>query len=260
MIPVFATYISNGIKLAEVEKKSDYPLLLKKRNSLVFEHAPDQRFFVYSFGAFVFTGTDQKIANKIIRKFNKAFLRPIDKEFTEEYGYEVTAEDKDVVEFEAVKMKSINLDKLSLLADILAQSVAIDYFDYLTDEIIYKFDRVNAQLERRGKLLTSGKLLNKTIGAANAILQASITRMALLDKPELVWEEAGLEVFYFGLRKMFELDDRFRIIEFKTQYIRDTSEMSLTMLTNRRMLILETAIVFLFVADLALFVFEILTR
>lgn len=260
MIPILATYVSNGIKLAEVEKKSEFSLLLKKRNSLIFEHAPDQRFFVYSFGAFVFTGTDQKTASKIIKKFSKAFLRSVDKEFIEEYGYEVTANDKDTVEFEVAKVKSINLDKLSLLADVLAQSVAIDYFDYLTDEIMYKFDRVNTDLEQRGKLLTSGKILNKTIGAANAILQASITRMALLDKPELVWEEAELEVFYLSLRKMFELDDRFHIIEFKTQYIRDTSELSLTMLTNRRMLILEAAIVFLFVIDLMLFVFEILTR
>lgn len=260
MIPLHATYVSNGIKLPEIEKKSEFPLLLKKRNRLIFESAPDQRFFVYSFGAFVFTGTDPKTAAKIIKKFGRALERPTDKEFTEEYGYEVIANDKDVVEFDVASVKSINLDKLSLLADVLAQSVAIDYFDYLTDEIIYKFEQVNIALERRGKLLTSGKLLNKTIGTANTILQSSITRMALLDKPELVWEEAELESFYLSLRKMFELDDRFRIIEFKTQYIRDTSELSLTMLTNHRMLILEAAIVFLFVVDLALFVFEILTK
>jgi uncharacterized Rmd1/YagE family protein len=260
MIPVFATYVANGIKLAELEKRSEYPLLLKKRNSLVFEYAADQRFFVYSFGAFVFSGIDAKTANKIVRKFVKALENPIEKEFIEEYGYEVAEIEKDSVEFDSARLKSINPDKLSLLAEVLAQSVAIDYFDYLTDEIVSKFDQVNSGLEKRGRLLISTRSLGKTIGAANTILQSSITRMALLDKPELVWEEAELESFYASLRKMFELDDRFRIIEFKVDYIRNTSEIALSMLSDRRMLLLETIIVLLFVVDLILFAFELLIK
>lgn len=260
MTPVFATYVSNGIKLAEVEKRSEYNLVSKKRNSLAYEHAPEQHFFAYSFGAFVFSGIEAKTANKIVRKFSKAFENPTEKEFTEEFGYEITeAAEKDSIDFDLAKVKSMSLDKLSLVADVLAQSVAIDYFDYLTDEIVAKFDRINFDLERRGRLNISTRALIRMIGASNAILQSSITRMAVLDKPELVWEEVELESLYLSLRKMFELDDRFKNIEFKLDYIRKTSELALTMMSDRRMIILETMIVILFVVDLLLFGYEILT-
>jgi uncharacterized Rmd1/YagE family protein len=59
---------------------------------------------------------------------------------------------------------------------------------------------------------------------------------------------------------MFELDDRFKIIEFKVEYLKNTSEMALTMVTDRRMLLLEAAIVLLFVVDLVLLAFEIITK
>ncbi len=260
MTNIFATYVSNGIKLIEIEKRSEYPVVLKKRISLLFEYAVGQHFFVYSFGAFVFSNIDQKTANKIIRKFGKALEVPIEKEFIEEYGYESVGVEKDAVEFDFVKVTTMSTDRLSLIADVLAQSVAIDYFDSLTDEISSRFDRINLELEKKGLLSITTRSLGKTIGTANTILQSIITRMALLDKPELIWEEAGLEAFYVSLRKMFELDDRFRIIEVKVDYIRNTSELALNMISNRKMIFLETMIVIFFVVDLLLIGIEIFVK
>lgn len=260
MTPIFATYISNGIKLAEVEKRSEFKLLSKKRNSLTYEYGPDQYFLVYSFGVFVFSNIDQKAGNKITRKFGKALESPVEKEIVEEYEYEIADTEKDSVEFNQARVKTMDLDKLTLITDTLAQSVAIDHFDYLTDDIVAKFDTVNTQLEKRGRLHLRARPLIKMIGTANAILQSSIARMALLDKPELVWEDAALEAFYSSLRKMYELDDRFKIVEVKVQYIRDTSQMAVDLLQDRRANILEVTIVVLLVVEVALFVYELFVK
>ncbi len=250
--PIYAIYAARGIKLAEAEKRMEQTPASRKRNLLVYELAKDQFVFIYSFGAVVFANVDLKNAYKLLRKIHKALTEPLEDDLMEEYAWtdkEVTA---DEVGFNVLKIKEVTPDKLSLAAYVLAQSVAIDYFDSLAESIVSTFEKLNIELEHKGSLRTSTRKILKMVGGGNSILQSTIARLSLLDKPDIVWEHADLESLYQNMRAMFELDDRFKNIEYKIQYIQNSSEIVLSLLRDRRSQALELVVIFLIILEIFL--------
>lgn len=254
---IYAIYAARGIKLAEAEKRMEQPAASRKRNLLVYELGRDQYVFIYSFGAVVFTDTDLKNAYKILRKIHKAMTDPLEDDLMEEYAWTTEGIVADEVGFNGLKLKEVTFDKLALTAYVLAQSVAIDHFDALAESIVSSFDKINNELEQKGSLRIGTKKVLKIVGTGNSIRQMIISRLALLDKPEIVWEQAELENLYQNLRTMFELNDRFKNIEYKIQYLQNSSEIVLSLLRDRRAQALELIIIFLIAFEILLFLPDI---
>jgi uncharacterized Rmd1/YagE family protein len=91
-------------------------------------------------------------------------------------------------------------------------------------------------------------------------LQSIITRLSLLDQPDVVWDKQELEALYKSLRSFYALDDRFRNIEFKIDYIGNNSETILTLLQHRRDVALELVVIVLIVIEVVLFVGEMMMK
>jgi len=258
--PISSIYVAHKIRLDEAEKLAEeYILVAKKRNLLQYEIATNQHLFIYSFGVFVFVGIDARFYKKIIKKFSRSFVEPTIREITEDYAIEDGAE-KDSVEATSVKLKTFSAERISLIAEVLAQSAAIEYFDFKTDEIVGSFEKVNSELERRGQLRIKTKEIVKLIGAAHSILQSLITRLSLLDQPDIVWDNAELEGLYKNLRSFYELDARFKNIGFKINYIKDTSETIAELLQHRRSVGLEWIVIILILIEVILFVGEMIIK
>jgi uncharacterized Rmd1/YagE family protein len=230
-------------------------LVAKRRNLLQYEIATNQHLFVYSFGVFVFVGIDSRFYKKIVKKFSHAMVEPSVREITEDYAIEDGAE-KDSVESASVKIKTFSSERISLIAEVLAQSAAIEYFDLKTDEIVASFEKINSELEKNGKLKIRTKEIVKIIGAAHSILQSLITRLSLLDQPDIVWDNAELESLYKNMRSFYELDNRFKNIGFKVDYTKDTSETIVELLQHRRSVNLEVVVIILIAIEIVIFLPE----
>ena len=89
------------------------------------------------------------------------------------------------------------------------------------------------------------------------ILQQILSRLSLLDKPDITWDSPELETLFGHMRKMYELDDRFRAVEFKLDSIQDNSKALLSILQTRRSERLEIVIVALILIEVVLFVYEL---
>ncbi len=258
--PISSIYAAHKIRLDEAEKLAEeYILVAKRRNLLQYEIAANQHLFIYSFGVFVFVGIDSRFYKKIVKKFSHSFIEPTVREITEDYAIEDGAE-KDSVEPAVVKIKTFSAERISLIAEVLAQSAAIEYFDFKTDEIVASFEKINLDLEKRGRLRIKTKAIVKIIGAGHSILQSLITRLSLLDQPDIVWDNAELESLYKNLRSFYELDNRFKNIGFKVDYIKNTSETIVSLLQHRHSAGLEWIVIILIAIEIVIFLGEWLVK
>ena len=240
--------------MEKILKKPPYPIAEKERNLLVLQPGGESFIFLYSFGAVVFFNVQKE--KTVASNFKKFVHAPIQKWIREEYSV-VIGTPLDEVTFEDVKIKTFSLDKLILAATVLAQSVATEHIENLIDVVLNQFEHINLNLERESKLRVRGKDLIKILGTTNLILQQILSRLALLDKPDITWESQELETIFGHLRKMYELDDRFRSIEFKLDSVQDNSKTLLSILETRRSERLEVTIVVLIVIEVILFVYEV---
>ncbi|PIR90247.1 hypothetical protein COS93_00665 [bacterium (Candidatus Gribaldobacteria) CG07_land_8_20_14_0_80_33_18] len=260
-----AYYLARGINLNKIEKKRGgiWRLQTKTRTCLVFEVEPERPIFLYFFGVVIFINLEKKTERKIIKSIEKFLINPVPENEIPSEEYKVVEDEnliKDTVEFEQVKIKKFDLNRREIIANILAQSVAIDYFENLIDQISLKFEEINSVLEKRGNLKIKGRQVIKLIGFNNTILSFILSKLSLLDKPDILWEREDLESLFKNLRSMFELDDRFKNLEIKINFIQENSKLMLQTLNNRRAEMLELTIIVLILIEVILFIYEIFLK
>lgn len=246
--------IGREFDLARILKKPPYPIAEKERNLVVLQPAGEAYLFVYSFGVLVFFNVEGEKA--MAKSFRKFVSSPIAKWPREDYTVVVGSE-TDAVAYDEVTIREFSLDKLIIIATVLAQSVALEHSEGAVDTVLHRFERINLDLERESKLRVRGKDLIKTLATTNLILQQILSRLSLLDKPDITWDVQELGVLFGHLRKMYELDDRFKAVEFKLDSIQDNSKALLSILEARRSERLEITIVILIVIEVLLFIYEL---
>ena len=69
----------------------------------------------------------------------------------------------------------------------------------------------------------------------------------LLDKPDEAWDDPGMDRIYDELRAEFDLVDRYQALELKLRSVQEALELVLDVARDRRLVLLEAAIVLLIV-------------
>lgn len=253
-----AYYVGNELKIAEIDKKNELQPVVRKRDFLLYELASETYVFAYTFGVWVFIGYDPKLEKAYIKKYARFIADPQEKQLVEEYG--ITVDDsleKDSVDYDRVRLRSLDLEKVMLLSEVLAQSVAMDHFDTLVDEMSRRLEKVNSSLSTRGLLLARTKGIAQIIATNNLILQLILSRLSILDAPDVVWEKEEYDRLYGSMRTMFDLDDRFKTIEAKLRFVQSNSEFFLDFLQARRSERLELAILAVIIFETFLVLLEL---
>lgn len=248
-------YLAPELVIQKVKETLKYKLLQEKRERLLYETAPKKYIFVYSFGAIVFYDADENTQNDVIKAIKGLRMGNAHDEIFDEYL--VIESLKNSVEFNQIRLKSIDLDKLKIIALILAQSAALESYEMQVDRIIDSFSALNKQLKEKGKLRVSDKQLMKIIGTNSSIIEVIVSKLALLEKPASTWENEETEMLFNRLHYMFEIDERFKHIEYKLDFIENNSELMLDITTNRRAAMLELIIIILIVLELVIWFYEL---
>lgn len=255
---ISAYTLGRSIDLAGILKHSLFNLLYRERNLLVFNLAHGAHIFVFSFGSAAFFNIDEKDEKKYLKILKKFVQLPFEKYFDEEFSIEVNSEMAEGVTSETMTIKSLTLEKLIIAATILVQSTAIEHISHMVDDLLIYYERINQDLELKGRLTVSNRELLKTLGLSGNLLQQILSRLSLLDKPDITWESAELESLFSQMNSMFDLGDRFKAIEYKLDFIENNSKTLLTILSDRKAKRLEWIIIILIFFEIVLFIFELL--
>lgn len=258
-ISISAHYVCQNIDLARFETHTQFAVESKMRSHIDFKVTDDQWMRVYGFGAIVLINLPTSFLKRI---FTKKARQCCTVEFadpaSEEYAVVIDPTlERDTVEYDAVRVRALTLERRSILADILAQSVVIDNSDAQAEKMVQQFSAYTTLLEQRGRLKVSTRTILKLIGKNYGILELVVSRLSLLDRPETVWEDKELEHFFEELRSMFDLEDRFKALDFKLQLIQSHSSLFLQTIGERRIEVLEIIIVALIIFEIALFLYDI---
>ncbi len=256
---ITAHYVARSIDLAKITETIPFVLETKTRDHYVFKIEKDKWVFLHSFGVVVLVNLPPDFLKKFItKKAQKFCTNLLPDRYSEEYTIiEDATLERDLVEFEAVTVKELTMPKIEIIEEILAQSVGIDASDHEVEAMIQEFSRYTTILEEQGQLVAPTAVIMKGIGKNYGILESALTRLSLLDRPEILWEEKELENLFISLRSMFELEDRFSALDSKLKLIQSHSSLFLDVLAARRTEKLELIIIVLILVEIVLFAYEL---
>ncbi len=154
-----------------------------------------------------------------------------------------------------VVVKSFTVERLQVIADVLAKSVVLANYEA---RVAISFDKIEPFAEKLRAEGSGGQQARdfiKHIGDTLIMQSKMVGRAEVADKPEVLWEYPELERFYLSLETEFEIRERHIGLERKLELISRTAETLLDLLHNRRSLRVEWYIVILIVVDIIVSLF-----
>lgn len=159
---------------------------------------------------------------------------------------------------EAIVLASQSIERLQLIADILAKSVVLSLYESKVSQNFERIEPLARNLERKGSGGRPAKELLQHIGGALLSEHMMVGRVEVSEKPELLWEYPELEKLFVRLEDEFEIRERHLALERKLGLISRTAETLLDLLQNKRSLRVEWYIVLLIVAEILLTLYEMI--
>src|SRR3990167_7210173 len=222
-----AYYLAKGINIVKAADKLDKNLIGRRREFLTYLLGPHEFLFIFSFGAVVFVNVAKDIQGAIKKPLSKFLLNPVKGSYDESYILREMERKFNVGE-EAADLPVVGIGEVEIAARVLAQSVALEYIEDITDEILANIETMNEGFEKGSKATL------QLVAQNNRIIQFVISKLSLLDKPDITWGNERLETLFSQLADIFDLRPRFRNIEYKIGFARSNSEFTLTVLETRR--------------------------
>jgi uncharacterized Rmd1/YagE family protein len=152
----------------------------------------------------------------------------------------------------ALRVKTLDQNRLLLIAEALAVSVALAYDERRITRAFERIEPVASSLiKRQLPRGTKADMLNQ-IGEALLIQQRLADRADLDEKPDVLWDHPELERFWAKLVDEYDLPARARAIERKLVAIRETADTITDLLATRTSHRLEWYVIGLITLEIVL--------
>src|SRR6516164_9255873 len=157
-----------------------------------------------------------------------------------------------------ITLKTMTPEHLIVIADALSKSVVLARDER---EVASVFDLVEPfarQLAEKGRLFGGRRTILKHIGNALLVQHRLSGRVAVTEKPDVVWDRQDLDRLYARLEDEYELKERAEALSRKLKVIADTAEILTDTIDTRRSLRLEIIIVILIAVELLVAGYQVL--
>jgi uncharacterized Rmd1/YagE family protein len=212
---------------------------------------------LFKTGAIALFGINPAEEDALIEDLGARILGPLDLRELESADIVARAsEDELAVSTGALRVKTLDQNRLLLIAEALAVSVALAYDERRIARAFERIEPVASSLIRRNLPRgTQSDMLNQ-IGEALLIQQRLADRADLDEKPDVLWDHPELERFWAKLVDEYDLPARARAIEQKLVAIRATADTITDLLATRTSHRLEWYIIALITLEIALSLYD----
>lgn len=174
-------------------------------------------------------------------------------EFDHEFKYSVDATRKQAkFRNDEIYLASFtDIKELLALSYGLAQSVKLLLYEEVIDSLVLRTRTLPEQLARDGKIKLSHRDLKRLIGELLAARYSVNLISDILDIPEYFWQHPELEKLHMECAREVELRQRARILDTRTQVIKDALDILNNELSSSSSDRVERAILFLIAVEVA---------
>jgi uncharacterized Rmd1/YagE family protein len=171
---------------------------------------------------------------------------------------EATAEREDQVPPGGpIQVRDLAPERFLVVADALAKSVAMAHYERQVSAVFDVIDPLARDLAREGRLPNDRKRILKIIGEALLVDHRMSGRVAVEDKPDVLWDRSDLERLYARLEDEYELSERARTLARKIAVVQETARALTDLIDAKRSARLEATIVLLIVIEVILVLVQI---
>lgn len=200
--------------------------------------------YVFKYGVVCFLGYTEAAALDYIEQIGPYCKNVFGQRLSEEFEVETNAQENKFG-YNKIEITKPDIEVLRLIMLNVSQSVALDYFSEQTNRLQEETNSNTLTLERKGRLNISGANLKKYIGRTLHLKNRIAENLYIFDSPPETWEDENLNRIDQGLKKTFDLQERYRDIREGLEIVRENLELFKDLLQYRNSTFLEWIIIIL---------------
>jgi len=248
-VTLSAILVANQIDIKGLKSFLEIKPTSDSSTELFYSFGSDRYQYYFNYGVIVFSGHTEeefKLAVKAVQNFLK---NPTTNWMRDEHRISVGS--VGVMEFDFDKVVVDHLDeKVFRIAMLnLAQSVALDHYHEVCENLLTEIKGFTNHLEQTGKLSINRKNMLKFIGRALNTQIEIADNIYIFDAPEQVWDDEYLDNLYKGLIRHFDLRVRFSEIEYTLKIIEGNLSVFREISNQRESNMLEWIIIILILVE-----------
>jgi uncharacterized Rmd1/YagE family protein len=208
---------------------------------------------LYRFGVAVLFGLSPVEEDAFIRQIKARITGERDRVDDETAVLEVSSDGDDRIgPGGPISMRDLSPQRLLVVADGLAKSVSLGRDEREVNSVLDVIEPFAAGLSRDGRPPGSRRHMLKLIGQALLAQHRLAGRVAVEEKPDVLWDRPDLERLYARVEDEYELQERTGTLKRKLDVIVETAHALTDVLDANRATRLEATVVVLIVLEILL--------
>lgn len=249
MVRIIAYQVAQQINIKKVKEAYKAELLSSSSVDLFyFDKEKNKAIYVLSYGVVVFANHDAIETSRFIE-----FIKPFSISFLEiPYKEDLNIQQSNELSFSYndVQLPDPNSQVIGIVMINVAQSVFLDFYTDISQDLLEKSAIFTNELENFGRMKISRKNLLKFIGKTLNTKNRIVDNLYIFDVPDIVWEDEYMGKVNNGMVKTFDINTRFREIEYTLKIVESNLSIFTQLVQEKRSNALELIIIFLILFEI----------
>jgi uncharacterized Rmd1/YagE family protein len=212
---------------------------------------------LYKFGVAVLFGLSPLEEDEILARLDARLVGATSRRDDETLVLEIAPESEEkTLSNGHLAVKDASGPRLLVVADALAKSVALARDERRVNAVFDTIEPFAATLAGTGRPPWNRREMLKLVGQTLLVQHRVSGRVAVEDKPDVLWDRPDLERIYARLLDDYELEERGRTLKAKLDVIGETARALTEIIDADRSMRLEWTIVILILAEILLSVLQ----
>jgi uncharacterized Rmd1/YagE family protein len=214
---------------------------------------------LFRYGVVVLIGLTPLEEDEVLRSLNPRITGELKIREEETATIEISADREDQIPPGGpIYVKLLSPERIVVISDALAKGVVLSRDER---EVASVFDRIEPfarDLAVKGRIPAGRRAILQHIGNALLVQHRVSGRVAVAEKPDVLWDRPDLDRLYARLQDEYELEERADALNRKLTVIADTAKALTDIIDTERSLRLELAVVLLILLEIVIAAYQIL--
>jgi uncharacterized Rmd1/YagE family protein len=248
-VKISAIRVANQLDLKGIKASLELKPAVDTSSDLFYVQGDDKYIYYFNYGVIVFSGHSEQEINQAVTTIQSFQKNPDIKWLRDDHEISSIAGSEIKFNFDQLVVDHINETIIRIAMFNLAQSVALDHYHDVLENLLTEIKVFTTNLEISGKLRMSRTNMMKFIGRALNTQIDIADNIYIFDTPDLVWDDEYLDKLQQGLMKHFDLRVRFSEIEYTIRIIEDNLNVFRDLTHQRESRTLEWIIITLILVE-----------
>lgn len=208
---------------------------------------------LFRYGVAVLAGLTPVEEDELLRGLGPRIIDPAERRDDETVTIDISPErDGQVPPGGPIHVAALTPERFLVIADVLAKSVSLARDEREVRDVFDIIEPVTSRLTDSGRTPGKRRELMRIIGRALMVQQRMAGRVAVDEKPDILWDAPDHERLFLRLEDEYELKERAGALTRKLDVIDESARAFTDLIDTERSLRLEWAIVLLIIFEVCL--------